>query len=151
MRGCDTKGGANENGKRTTLHVHHAFLYISIPSPHDHNVKVPKFTFVEDGNTRQQLSFSFPELWHSPLEFNSRTNLPTFDELNVAVVVRLRLPNRGLCGEREMHENLDPEHSGRTVSFFVCEILPCFVLAGQVKSNSVNPIAFLFLFTLRHW
>ena len=28
--------------------------------------------FVEDGNTRQQLSFSFPELWYSPLEFNSR-------------------------------------------------------------------------------
>ena len=29
--------------------------------------------FVEDRNTRQQLSFSFPELWHSPLEFNSKT------------------------------------------------------------------------------
>ena len=29
--------------------------------------------FVEDGNTRQQLSFSFPELWYSPLEFNSKT------------------------------------------------------------------------------
>ena len=28
--------------------------------------------FVEDGNTRQQLSFSFPELWYSPLEFNSK-------------------------------------------------------------------------------
>ena len=26
--------------------------------------------FVEDGNKRQQLSFSFPELWCSPLEFN---------------------------------------------------------------------------------
>ena len=29
--------------------------------------------FVEDGNTRQQLPFSFPErLWYSPLEFNSK-------------------------------------------------------------------------------
>ena len=27
--------------------------------------------FVEDGNKRQLLSFSFPELWCSPLEFNS--------------------------------------------------------------------------------
>ena len=27
--------------------------------------------FVEDGSKRQQLSFSFPELWRSPLEFNS--------------------------------------------------------------------------------
>ena len=29
--------------------------------------------FVGDGNTRQQLRFSFPELWCSPLEFNSKT------------------------------------------------------------------------------
>ena len=37
---------------------------------------------VEDGNTRQQLSFSFPELWYSPLEFNSKNwHLPTVDEL----------------------------------------------------------------------
>ena len=69
MCGSDTKGGlsndggdANENGKTTTLHVHHAFLYISLPSLHDYNVKVPKFTFAEDGNTKQRLSFSFPEL-----------------------------------------------------------------------------------------
>ena len=29
--------------------------------------------FVEDGNTQQQLSFSFPVLWYSALEFNSKT------------------------------------------------------------------------------
>ena len=29
--------------------------------------------FVGDGNTRQQLPFSFHELWCSPLEFNSKT------------------------------------------------------------------------------
>ena len=28
--------------------------------------------FVEDRNTRQQFSFSFTELWYSPLEFNSK-------------------------------------------------------------------------------
>ena len=28
--------------------------------------------FVKDGNKRQRLSFSFPVLWHCPLEFNSR-------------------------------------------------------------------------------
>ena len=28
--------------------------------------------FVEDGNTRQQFSFSFPGLWYSPLELNSK-------------------------------------------------------------------------------
>ena len=30
--------------------------------------------FVEDVNTRQRLSFSFPELWYSLLELNSRKN-----------------------------------------------------------------------------
>ena len=34
--------------------------------------KWPISSFVEDRNTRQQLSFSFPELWYSPLEFNSK-------------------------------------------------------------------------------
>ena len=38
--------------------------------------------FVENANTRQQLYFSFAELWYSLLEFNSRKKLPTFDELN---------------------------------------------------------------------
>ena len=38
--------------------------------------------FVEDGKKRQQLSFSFPELWCSSLKFNFKKNLPTFDELS---------------------------------------------------------------------
>ena len=37
--------------------------------------------FVEDGDTRQQLSFSVPERWYSPLESTPK-NLPAFDELN---------------------------------------------------------------------
>ena len=44
---------------------HHAFLYISLPSLHDYDVKMPNFTFrrfIEDGKTKQQFSFSFPEL-----------------------------------------------------------------------------------------
>ena len=50
-------GDVNKNGKKaigldwktTTLHLHHAFLYISLPSQHDHehdyDVKMPNFTF----------------------------------------------------------------------------------------------------------
>ena len=51
LRNDDDDG--NENGKKaigldmtsktTTLHVHHAFLYISLPSLHDYNVKLPNF------------------------------------------------------------------------------------------------------------
>ena len=33
--------------------------------------KCLNWRFVDDANTRQQLCYSFPELWNSPLEFNS--------------------------------------------------------------------------------
>ena len=36
---------------------------------------------MEDVNTRQRLSFSFPDLRYSLLEFNSSKRLLTFDEL----------------------------------------------------------------------
>ena len=44
-------GDGNENFKKaigffsktTILHVHHAFLYISLPSLHDYDVKMPNF------------------------------------------------------------------------------------------------------------
>ena len=31
--------------KTTTLHVHYAFLYISLPALHDYDVKMPNFAF----------------------------------------------------------------------------------------------------------
>ena len=31
--------------KKTTLHVHHPFLYISLPSPHVYDLKMPNSTF----------------------------------------------------------------------------------------------------------
>ena len=58
------EGDVNKNGKKSigfdwqnkTLHVHHDFLYISLPSLHDYNVKVIS-RFVEDVSTRQRLLF----------------------------------------------------------------------------------------------
>ena len=61
-------GDGNENGKKaiglisktTTLHVHHAFLYISLPSLHDFEVKMPNFTFMEKVDKERRIfSFSF--------------------------------------------------------------------------------------------
>ena len=54
--------------KTTTLHVHHVFLYISLPSLHDTDVN---FTFFGGREQRQRFSFCFSELRYSPLEFNS--------------------------------------------------------------------------------
>ena len=63
--------------------MHYAFLFISVPSLNDYDVKMPNFTFlVEDANTRQQLAFFFPGLRYSLLELNPRKKLPTFDEMN---------------------------------------------------------------------
>ena len=45
-------------GKTKTLHVHHAFLYISLPSLHDYHVKIPNFTFCE-GRKQAMTKFSF--------------------------------------------------------------------------------------------
>ena len=66
---------SNKNGKKaiglisktTTL-----FLYISLPSLPNYNVKVPEFTFCRGREHNTTTFFSFPELWHSPLEFNSK-------------------------------------------------------------------------------
>ena len=50
---------------------------------HDHNVKVPNFTFCRGRGHKTTTFFSsFPELWYSPLEFNYKNNLPPFNELN---------------------------------------------------------------------
>ena len=46
-------GDGNENGKKaidlfsktTTLHMQHTFLYISLPSLRDYDVKMPNFSF----------------------------------------------------------------------------------------------------------
>ena len=42
--------------KTTTLHVHHAFLYISLPSLHDFDGKTPTFTFC---GSRKQATTKF--------------------------------------------------------------------------------------------
>ena len=42
--------------KTTTLHVHHTFLYISLPSLHDYDVKIPYF-MLHRGSTKVTMKF----------------------------------------------------------------------------------------------
>ena len=52
LRSDDGEGNGNGNATKaiglisqtTILHVHHAFLYISLPSLHNYDVKIPNFT-----------------------------------------------------------------------------------------------------------
>ena len=69
----DGNGNGNEDVKKvigslrkTTLHVHHAFLYISLPSLHDCNVKMPNCKFMKDVNKRRRISFSLSKLECGP-------------------------------------------------------------------------------------
>ena len=60
-------GDGNENGKKaigsdcktTNLHVHHAFLCISLPSLHDYDLKFPIFTFYEGREHKTTTLFFF--------------------------------------------------------------------------------------------
>ena len=62
----DGDGNGNENAKiamgllskTTTLHVHHAFLYISLPSLHDYHLKIPDLTLY-GGRNQATTNFSF--------------------------------------------------------------------------------------------
>lgn len=69
-------------GKTTTLHVHHdAFLYISLPSPHDYDVRkclISRFVGDVTKTKRQKPSFSSPEFRYSFLEFTIRKNCQHF-------------------------------------------------------------------------
>ena len=74
----------NENGKNatgliskaTTLRVHHTFLYLSLTSLHDYDVKMPNFTFygsfMEDVDKRRRIFLSLSKLECAPQEINSR-------------------------------------------------------------------------------
>ena len=65
----NVKKGIGLIRKTTTLHVHHAFLHISLPSLHDYDVELPSFTFYEGrGEKTNDYLFSFSEFRYSPLE-----------------------------------------------------------------------------------
>ena len=54
--------------KTTTLHVHHTFLYISLPFLHDYDVKMPHFMFYT-GRKQATTKFSFSFMtWIRQLE-----------------------------------------------------------------------------------
>ena len=59
-------------GKTTTLHVHHTFLYISLPSPHDYDAKCQISHFMEDVNKRRQFFLSISKIACNPREINLR-------------------------------------------------------------------------------
>ena len=56
--------------KITTLHVHHAFLYISLLSLHDYDMKMPYFTLYGGRKQATTNFFSLSKLECGPQEIN---------------------------------------------------------------------------------
>ena len=57
--------GLEQEGKTTTLHVHHTFLYISLPFLHDYDVKFPNWTF-HGGRKQATTKFNSSHLDRDP-------------------------------------------------------------------------------------
>ena len=68
LRSDDGDGNGNTTkaigliSKTTILHVHHTFLYISLLSLHDYDVKMPNFTLTEEVHKRRRNFLSLSEL-----------------------------------------------------------------------------------------
>ena len=82
-------GDGNKNGikaidllsKTTTLHVHHTFLYISLPFLLDYDVKMPFSCFIEDVNKQRRNFLLFPRLtWITLLGIQIQEISPTYDK-----------------------------------------------------------------------
>ena len=66
-------------GKTTTLHVHHAFLYISLPSLHYYDVKMPIFTFCGERERKTRTSSFFFRTSIQSFRIELHKKLRTFD------------------------------------------------------------------------
>ena len=70
------EGDGNKNGKKaiglisktTNLHVHHTFLYISLPSLKNYDVQIPNLTFYGEHKSDDELFFLFLNLSPVPKE-----------------------------------------------------------------------------------
>ena len=64
--------------KTTTLHVHHAFLYISLPSLQNYDVKWSNFKFTSEQERQgNKILASLSELGRGPLS-STQTKIPFF-------------------------------------------------------------------------
>ena len=68
--------------KTTTLYVHHAFLYISLPFLHDYDVNMRNFAFY-GGLKQAETKFNFSYCtWIWCLRIQLQEGSPTFDKVS---------------------------------------------------------------------
>lgn len=67
--------------------MHRLLLYISLPSSHNFDMKLPNFLFYVKRELKYDFSVSLSNFRNRPLEFNSRKNLSTFGKSERAGMV----------------------------------------------------------------
>ena len=78
LRSNDADGNGNVNktiglmSKTTTSHVHHTFLYISVPFLLDYDMKLPISRFLEDVNKQRRNFISLSGPGYGRLKFSFR-------------------------------------------------------------------------------
>ena len=77
------KSSRFKTGKTITLNVDHVFfLYISLPSLHDYDLKVPNFTFYGEREHKIITFFFFSSTSIQTFKLQRQKKSPTFDKLN---------------------------------------------------------------------
>ena len=64
--------------KTTTLHVHPAFLYISLPSLHNYDVKWPNFKFTWEQERQGYKFYHFCPNWSASPSLQLQLKSPSF-------------------------------------------------------------------------
>ena len=67
--------------------MHHAFLYISLPSSHDYDVKMPNCKFMEDVNKRRRISVSLYNALFKKSPPGKFANICHFQQIGINVTV----------------------------------------------------------------
>ena len=67
--------------------MHHAFLYISLPSLHDYDVKMPNCKFMEDVNKRRRISVSLYNALFKKSPPGKFANICHFQQIGINVTV----------------------------------------------------------------
>ena len=105
-------GDVNENNNRfslalkQTLHVHHAFLYISLPLLHDYDVKKPNLTFPGGREHKTATFFFFSELRYSFYNSTPEENCQHSTEIEQdGISRRFRRRRRRRCLSSPLHNN----------------------------------------------
>ena len=106
--------------RTTTLHVHHAFLYISLPSLHDYDVKMPNCKFY--GGRKQ-----------------ATTNL--FFSLNLSAVLKKSTPGKFAYTCHFQQIGINATEIEKTGIHFKADVFAAAAVVDAKKTAAKRPVS----------